>query len=106
MDASRLGLNFVFASLRTYATGSENLRIVVLRVLTACREAVGYQSCRGPYCLNLQGEVRMEAPRPSETLVSYYNTTRRHNPEDRDLDLHHREYLKCLIENFHIDESC
>jgi len=30
----------------------------------------------------------------SETSVSYHNTTRRHNPEDLDLNLHHRKSLK------------
>jgi hypothetical protein len=29
-----------------------------------------------------------------ETLVSYSNTTRRHNPEDLDLKHHHRENFK------------
>jgi len=30
-------------------------------------------------------EVKMEAARSSETLVSYHNTTGRHNTEDLDL---------------------
>jgi hypothetical protein len=36
----------------------------------------------------------MEAARSSETSVSYHITTRRHNPEDRDLNPHRRENLK------------
>jgi hypothetical protein len=36
----------------------------------------------------------MEAERPFETLVSYHNTTLRHNPEDHDLNLHRRENFK------------
>jgi hypothetical protein len=31
--------------------------------------------------------VKMEAARSSETLVSYRNPTRRHNPEDLDFEL-------------------
>jgi hypothetical protein len=34
--------------------------------------------------------AKTEANSFSETLVSYCNTTRRHNPEDLDLDYHHR----------------
>jgi hypothetical protein len=36
----------------------------------------------------------MEAARTSETLVNFYQTTRRYNPEDRHLRTHRRENLK------------
>jgi hypothetical protein len=37
--------------------------------------------------------LKMEAAGTSETFVSYRNTTRRHNPEYLDLNLHRRENL-------------
>jgi hypothetical protein len=38
--------------------------------------------------------LMMEAARTSETLVNYYQTTRRYNPEDSHLHTHRRENLK------------
>jgi hypothetical protein len=42
----------------------------------------------------LSHNLKMEAIRSSETLLSCHITTRRHKPEDPDLNLHHRENLK------------
>jgi hypothetical protein len=38
--------------------------------------------------------MKMQTVRSSETLVSYHNTTRHHNSEDYDLNLHRSENLK------------
>jgi len=38
--------------------------------------------------------LKMEAIRFSKTLMSYYSTTRRHNPEDLDLKHDRLESLK------------
>jgi hypothetical protein len=39
----------------------------------------------------------MEAARTSETLVNFYWTTRRYNPEDSHLRTHRRENLKSYL---------
>jgi hypothetical protein len=46
----------------------------------------------------------MEAARTSETLVNFYHTTRRYNPEDSHLRTHRRENLKSYL-NLHVVES-
>jgi hypothetical protein len=38
-----------------------------------------------------------EAARTSETLVNFYQTTRRYNPEDSHLRIHRRENLKSYL---------
>jgi hypothetical protein len=39
----------------------------------------------------------MEAARTSETLVNFYQTTRRYNPQDSHLRTHRRENLKSYL---------
>jgi hypothetical protein len=41
--------------------------------------------------------LMMEAARTSETLVNFYQTTRRYNPEDSHLHTHRRENLKSYL---------
>jgi hypothetical protein len=42
--------------------------------------------------------LMMEAARTSETLVNFYQTTRRYNPEDNHLRTHSRENLKSYFD--------
>jgi hypothetical protein len=42
--------------------------------------------------------LMMEAARTSETLVNFYQTTRRYNPEDSHLRSHRRENLKSYLQ--------
>jgi hypothetical protein len=43
--------------------------------------------------------LMMEAARTSESLVNFYQTTRRYNPEDSHLCTHRRENLKSDLNN-------
>jgi hypothetical protein len=64
----------------------------VLWPMTPCSVAVGYQISE--YLTASIFRVKMETARSFETLVSYRNATRRHNPENLYLSLHLRENFK------------
>jgi hypothetical protein len=67
----------------------------VFWVVTPCSVVVGYQQrFRDPCCLHLHNPEDLEVTLTSKTLVSYQNTTWRHNPEDHDLKRHGRESHK------------
>jgi hypothetical protein len=51
--------------------------------------------------------LMMEAAKTSETLVKFYQTTRRYNPEDSHLRTHRRENLKSYQHgSVHFMKSC
>jgi hypothetical protein len=58
---------------------------------------VSYISNRFHAC-GLFTALMMEAVRTSETLVNFYQSTRRYKPEDSHLRAHHRENLKFYYE--------
>jgi hypothetical protein len=68
----------------------------------------GSSSIGGPCCLHLQSEVKMEAAKSSETLVSYHITTQRHNSEENELYIRVQAYnytiplSTCLMSPAHI----
>jgi hypothetical protein len=63
--------------------------IVIFWIVTPCRLVGGYQRFG-------DSTMKMEAILFSETLVTTYTTTRRHNSEDHNLQLHRRERFEIL----------
>jgi len=62
-----------------------NFQVEVFCIVVPCSVVVGYhvsEDCAASVFIKL----KMEAPCPSVTSVSYHITTRRHNLEDLDLD--------------------
>jgi hypothetical protein len=70
------------------------LKMDVFWVVALCSLVEVYQRVRSPCCLNHQG-------RTSETLVNFYQTTRRYNTEDS--HLHTRR--ENLISHFYTDRA-
>jgi hypothetical protein len=79
------------------------IQVEVFWIVTPC-SVVAYQRIGSPCFLHLQGEMKMEAAWTSETLVCH-NTTRRHNPEDLDLNLSvwFASFFVCMASS---DKSC
>jgi hypothetical protein len=61
----------------------KTIEVTVFWVVTPSSDEVGQQRQREPYCHHLRFTLKMEAARPSETLVSYHITASCHSPEDR-----------------------
>jgi hypothetical protein len=68
--------------------------MAVFWVAAPCIPVDVYQRFRGPCCLHHQDD---KAARTSETLVNFYQITRRYNPEDSHLRTHRRENLRSYL---------
>jgi hypothetical protein len=55
------------------------MKMAVFWVVAPCSMVEVKQHSRGPCCLHHQGALMIEAARTSETLVNFYQTTRRYN---------------------------
>jgi hypothetical protein len=72
--------------------------------MTPCRDVVRHHHLQEACYLHLQDVFtrKMEEAWPSETFVLYHITTRNHNPEDLDMNLHHRKILRSRIPLYHL----
>jgi hypothetical protein len=73
-------------------------KMAVFWVVAPCSLVEVYQRFRGPCCFHHQDD-RPQAARSSDSLVNFYQTTRRYNPEDSHLRTHRRENLNLYLES-------
>jgi hypothetical protein len=76
---------------------AKKTKMVVFWVVAPYSLVEVYQHYRGPCCLHHQVALMMVAARTSETLVNFYQTARRYNPENSHLRTHRRENLKSYM---------
>jgi hypothetical protein len=77
-----------------------NTVMLKLSSVSCCRRLSVFQETLLPLTSSIfTSPWRWRHPRSSETLISYSNATRYHNPEDLGLNLHRRENLKILHSN-------
>jgi hypothetical protein len=82
--------------LRNTGQRSGTLKMAVFWVVAPCSLVEVYQHFRGASIIRAAIIIvlMMKAARTSETLVNFYQTTLRYNPEDSNLHTHRRENLK------------
>jgi hypothetical protein len=70
--------------------------MAVFSVVVPCSLVEIYQRFRGPCCLHHHGDeaLMMGAAMTSETLVNFYQTTRRYNPEGSHLRILQRQSVR------------
>jgi hypothetical protein len=73
------------------------MKMAVFWVVALCSLIEVYQRFRGTFCLHYQGDECLRQQLP-ETLVNFYQTTRRYNPENSHLHTRRRENLKSYKE--------
>jgi hypothetical protein len=71
--------------------------MAVFWVVAPCSLGEGYPPFRG-HASTIIIALMMDAARTSETLVNFYQTTRRYNPKDSHLRTHRGENLKSYEE--------
>jgi hypothetical protein len=85
-----------------YLVGFEVLTAVSTNVAPFSLVEV-YQRFRGPCCRHHQGHIAMmmEAAWTTETVVNFYQTTRRYNPEDSHLRLPRSSFVRIAYSRCH-----
>jgi hypothetical protein len=85
--------NEAFKPVRYQVLTAASMKMAVFWVVAPCSLVDVNHRFRGTYCLYHHGD-ELQAASTSDTLVNFYQTTRRNNPEDSHLHTRRRENLK------------